>query len=222
MNGTTSAAPVTRAYTSTSSKNRTTYYVEYVDPSPPAKTKRTKRDSIGRAEYERLLHALSASNRTEPASRPTTAPAPTVNVKTLQVGRWHYTGLIEPGSSGWKTVGLVWLFGLFWNAIVGLFAFGVYVVPWKDKRLRRDGEASPGRIVQKRTAKGSKGTTRYILTYTFTPTTGFGTRPRPGDPQVTEEQVVARTEWDAASEGDEVWVLHWPGKLKPNVLWGMG
>ena len=220
MLGTTSMTPATRVWTTSSNTKttKTSYHVEYRDPV----SGKLKETGIGRAEFDRLSKLLPVKNAEPVQKSSVVAPAARVTAKSLKVGQWHYTDVIDAGSSGWKTVGFIWLFGLFWNAIVSVFAFMIYVQPWRDKRLRRDGDASPGRIIEKRTAKGNKGRTRYLLKYAFSPRGGMSLRRRPSEEETTAEEDVSKDEWEAAAEGDEVWVLHWPGRAKPSALWGVG
>jgi hypothetical protein len=217
--GTESMAPATRAWAS-STRRSTNYQVEYVDP---VTGKLRQRGGLARVEFDRIAKLLRIQDaaRTSVDADTKPSPVPVVRVKTLKIGQWHYSDVIAAGSSGWKAVGGVWAMGLFWNAIIGVFAFMVYVQPWRQWRLRRNGEASPGRIVEKRTMSGSKGRRRYVLKYAFSPGARSG-RNRPGGEESIAEQDVTKSAWDAASEGDEVWVLHWPGKAKPSALWEMG
>jgi hypothetical protein len=216
-----STAAVTRAWT-TRSKNSTTYRIAYVDPTDG---RTTRDDSVSRKEFDRLSRLLPTRGTAETQAveaDPNDAPAATTTVRSLGVGAYTYRGVVEPGASGWGTVGFVWLFGLFWNGIVSVFFFAVYVGPFRDKRLHRHGESTLGRITGKTTRRGSKGGTRYVLKYAFTPSRRGITERTRDVGEATGEYTVERSQWEETAEGDEVWVLHWPGRAKPSALYGYG
>jgi hypothetical protein len=218
--GTDTTTTVTRVWT-TRSKNTTSYRIEYTDP---ADGRSTREDTVTGQEYERLSRLLKTPGAVDAVEAdPTLPPAAALKVRSLRIGPYTHRGVIEPGASGWGTVGVVWLIGLFWNGIVSIFFYLIYVAPMREKRLHRNGDATLGRITGKTTRRGQKGGTRYVLKYTFTPPRrGISERSRRDDGESSSEYVVERAQWDAAAEGDEVWVLHWPDRAKPNVLYGYG
>ena len=114
---------------------------------------------------------------------------------------------------------MVWLFGALWNAVVSVFFYMAYVAPARKLRLQRHGEASLGRIVAKRTEEG-EGSAVYILEYAFVP--GRRDARRVVGDETKDKQTVEKREWDDVVEGDEVWVVHWPGRPKPSALYGVG
>jgi hypothetical protein len=214
LSGQNTTTPVTRVWSDVS-KGKTYYRLAYIDP---ATGKPSGQSTIDRAEYERLSKLLATSRPVE--ADPNAPSPPMVTVHTLGTGTFSHSEVLMPGESGWKTVGLIWLFGLFWNGILSFFVFAVWVGPHQERNLYRDGEATLGRLTAKSTARRSKGGTTYLLTYAFTPSRG-GMMPK-SSAEASGKQTVEKNEWERASEGEAVWVLHWPGKDKPSLLYGHG
>ncbi len=195
-------------------KGGTTRHVEYGNPV----SGKLEQASINKTEYARLATIMPQGKIIPPKEEKNTHPK--VRLKTLVVGKWNYTDVIEQGSSGWKRVGLVWAFGGFWNLIMGFAVLAAFVIPAREKKLHRIGIAVPGKITVKTTGRGSKGRTRYLLAYSYTP---VGESARDASTELAgDEQDVTLAEWNAANEGDEIWVLHWPGKVQPSVIYGLG
>jgi hypothetical protein len=199
------------------------YHVWYTHP---VSGKPTANSSISKEEYRRLQKKVPGGWPTYAEQQAMLAgnfakPAATVTVRTLPVGRWAYFDVINVGTTGWRRVWAVWGAGAFWNVITLPFVYLAYVQPERKKRLFRDGQATLGRIVSKETSKSDDGT-RYSLKYAFDPSSSGSRRASSTGNETTAEQDVDLREWEDALEGDEVWVLHWPGRAKPSTLYGYG
>lgn len=127
-------------------------------------------------------------------------PGAVVPLRVLQVGPLRHAALWLPLASPWDLVVFPWLFGLFWNAGVGIFAWSVYVVPTRQRRLVETGLATQGTVTRKYTR--TRKTTHYLLDYRYQP---------PGSPPQTGTATANdREPWDAVKEGDPLVILYAP------------
>ena len=158
--GTDVTALVTNAHTSRGSKGSTNYSLDY-------------RYRIGGTEY---THSSSVGARTysscAPAGRLHDAEGPVarLHVRHLGFGPWHYQAVVEEGSL-WKIAGGMFLMALFWNGIVSVFVYVLWVAPIRNRRLIRSGETTAGKVLKTRISRGKS--TSYYATFGFTdPATG--------------------------------------------------
>jgi hypothetical protein len=71
-----------------------------------------------------------------------------------------------PGQTPLLEVGAAWLVALFWNGVLSVFLWNVYLRPWRMRRLVRWGRPAPG-IVRGQTVSTTKGTKLYHLTFEY-------------------------------------------------------
>lgn len=89
---------------------------------------------------------------------------PKVNVHYFALGSYEHCRIHEGGSL-WKEVGAIALWAGFWNTILTVFIFQLWVAPLRLRRLYKYGEATSGTLVSKREQQGRS--TTYYMTYTF-------------------------------------------------------
>lgn len=73
----------------------------------------------------------------------------------------------DPKSFFPSGTGLMLWIGLFWNGIMGVFVYFIYVVPRRRKRLVIDGAEADGVITGKEMHRGSKGGITYQVRYRY-------------------------------------------------------
>ncbi len=134
-----------------------------------------------------------------------------VRVRYLVIGVFKQAGLPEL-ESPWKTIGGMTLFVLFWNGLLSVFVYLLWISPIRIRRLYVHGEPAVGRVLSKR-AQSGKGTT-YWVEYEFSD-------PVTGD-KLKKEIVTVREAWNKVSQGDEVTVLFKPSKPKHSVAYELG
>ena len=113
--------------------------------------------------------------------------------------------------SPWESVGLAFLFALFWNGVLSIFVYMLWIGPWQAKRLCQCGTAVPGRISGKHISRGK--TTSYYLDYEFVQPP-FGLRKK--------RQYVPSARYQQTHVGEMVTVLCFPNKKRPTVVYEYG
>jgi hypothetical protein len=119
-----------------------------------------------------------------------------------------------PGSTPLRNLGGKWFFALFWNGIMSMAVWFIYVRPWQVRRLVRWGQPTEG-IVRAATVSINKGTKSYHVTYEYA---------APGDedllPTVFTRKMTS-TQKSAANVklGDLVTVLYDPRKPRRSVVY---
>lgn len=73
----------------------------------------------------------------------------------------------EPGHFFPANTGSFFLIAIFWNGVVGVFIYVLYIDPWRRKQLIRHGTAAMGRIEAMSIQRGSKGAARYMVNYSY-------------------------------------------------------
>jgi hypothetical protein len=127
--------------------------------------------------------------------------------------------IVAPGAAGPSELAFVWLFAIFWNAILSIFVYMLIVVPILSYQIYRRGEVGVATIVDltTKTSRDSQGRTdtSYVLTYEYTPVGPDGM----AGALVRDTQNASQREWDKEQIGDDVTVLYWkrPLRLGP---WG--
>ena len=109
------------------------------------------------------------------------------------------------------------VFTLFWDGIVALFVWTIYVWPVIAKRIYQWGTPAVATIVDKKTVSGEDSAT-YTIAYEFTPGDIHG---RPGS-TIVGRQSVPESAWKEASTGDRCTVLYSPKRPRMNVLYRYG
>jgi hypothetical protein len=89
---------------------------------------------------------------------------PRVTVHYFALGSYEHQRLREGGSL-WKEVGAIAAWAGFWNTILTVFIYHLWVEPLRLRRLYKYGEATSGTLVSKREQQGRS--TTYYVTYTF-------------------------------------------------------
>jgi Protein of unknown function (DUF3592) len=197
--GTDSTGSVLALSTSHGRKGGTTYNVQYrycIDWRCF-----TNSASVG----SQLFQSLSGSSNLEGA------PAP-VKVRVISIGRLHFHVFTEEHSA-WDEAGPLLLFVLFWNAILSVFVYVIWVAPLRDRALVRNGQVASGNIVSKRERRG-RGVT-YFATFRFTD-------PASGQEIKREMTLPSRAKYDDARTGKPVTVIYDPRKPKRAVAYELG
>jgi hypothetical protein len=119
-----------------------------------------------------------------------------------------------PGQTPVADVGGKWLMALFWNGVVSVFVWAVYVHPWRVRRLVRWGQPTEG-IVRAVTVSINKNTKSYHVTYEYA---------APGDdllgPTLYTRKMTSTQKAAAATKvGDLVTVLYDPDRPKRSVIY---
>lgn len=133
---------------------------------------------------------------------------PEVTVRFIEVGPWHYGYAIASGDSAWSGIWESAFMACFWNTVVGVFSFLLYVLPHRQRQLFRYGTATEGIVTSKR--KESHRGTGYYISYTFCPESSRDFK---------AEMWVGKREWGTASVGQRVTVLHHTGQSRPSVVY---
>lgn len=99
--------------------------------------------------------------------------------------------------------GFLLFIALFWNGIVAIFVYVLYIDPWRRKQLIIHGMEVPGQIQAKRLQRGAKGGTRHVVDYTYTV-----------QGQLRHASITTtRAQHEACQEGDTLAIAYDP--LKP-------
>ena len=120
-----------------------------------------------------------------------------------------------PGSTPLRNLGGKWFFALFWNGIMSVAVWFLYVRPWRIRRLVRLGQPTEG-IVRAATVSINKGSKSYHVTCEYA---------APGGDDLLTPTVFTRkmtsTQKSAADVklGDLVTVLYDPRKPRRRVIY---
>ena len=133
-----------------------------------------------------------------------------VAVKHFAIGDLRRAALPAYESEAGAFAVLVFI-AAFWNGIMFIFIYMLWIKPLRLFALYKFGLATTGWIVSKRSAQG-RSTSHYV-TYTFKD-------PFTGQDYKSETQVVA-INWLDLEEGDEVTVLYSPTNPKRSTVYGM-
>ncbi len=98
-------------------------------------------------------------------------------------------------------------FGLFWNGLLSVFVYLLYIAPWRRKWLVKNGEETTGRVVSKGTRRGSKGGTFYDVHYSYLVM----------GQSFQGKESVPKSVYEATTEGGPVDVVFDPAKPKRSV-----
>jgi hypothetical protein len=194
--GTDIEARVTKAYT-TRGKNRTIYNLDYTFSAGGHNY--TKSDTVSQNTY-------STANRFSDIQEGTAK----VKVRFFQAGPFHYHICTQDSSPG-SRIGLMLFFALFWNAILSVFVYLLWISPLRDRRLLHSGEAIGGVIVSNRINPGRKSTT-YKATFRFN-------HPITGEEIQCEITLPGREQFEAAIEGRTITVIYSPRKPRRALVY---
>ncbi len=194
----------TRYYTSTTKGNTRDHYEVTYSYQVEGRTRK------GSADVEESTFRALGGTVTEQLESPKYG---TVIVRSLgSAPPLYYDAVIETGQPLWQKGLGITFFALFWNGIMSIFLYAAYYVPWRTRRLYRNGQVGFGVITNKYTKSGKS--TSYYIEYDFFTATG---QPGHGKTQVND-----RKSFDAAYIRQNVIVLHADGRVKPSVVYDFG
>jgi len=137
---------------------------------------------------------------------------PRVTVHYFALGSYEHARLRE-GRSLWAEVGMIAGWAGFWNTVVGLALYQLWVVPLRLRWLYKHGEAAPGTLVGKREKAGRS--TTYYMTYTFRVN-------ETGELRQVESQAGNVPMWKMVKVGQPVIVLYARDNLKRSTVYELG
>lgn len=126
-----------------------------------------------------------------------------VHVRYVRIGPWVYSNALGKDESVWGALGFAVLFAGFWNGIVFLFVYILWIAPYRGRRLYKWGQAVPGVIVGISNSRPRK------VQYEFE-SAGQSHR---GSMHVSDANV---------SVNEAVTVLHKPGNPRKSVIYEYG
>jgi hypothetical protein len=132
-----------------------------------------------------------------------------VPVRALRLGSFEYASLWMPVRPTHELIMFPFVFGLFWNGMMGFLIWSLYLVPARQRRAVETGEAVIGVLTRKYTRQG-RGVSRY-LDYTF--------RLPGGEEHTGKALVLDKARWEAAQQGDPLLILYVPDKPKYSVAY---
>jgi hypothetical protein len=135
-------------------------------------------------------------------------PVP-VKVRYVQLGPLHYHVFTEEHSAWGEALSLL-LFALFWNAIISVFVYALWIAPLRLRLLIRNGQAVAGQVVTSRVRRGKS--TSYYATFRFID-------PENGQEIQREMTLPDRAQYDRARAGLPVTVLYDPRKPKRAIAY---
>ena len=133
-----------------------------------------------------------------------------VQVSHYEIGPVHLSGLVGVGTPLGR-LGAFLFFAGFWNGIMSVFLYGLWVAPYRQKQLVALGAATSGRVVGKRTHQRKSVT--YYVSYAFETAAGEA---------VQGEMTTSRAGWLKAEDGQVVTVIYWPEKPSRSTVQGLG
>lgn len=136
---------------------------------------------------------------------------PTIEIRSINILGRHFDEAILSGESRLRSLGFYLLFGFFWNAVLFVFVYVLWIAPWRTRQLYRRGTPVPGRINSKRISSGED--TTYYLGYEFI-------QPKFG--LIRREQSVSSQQFASAGDGQFVTILCYPQKKAPTVIYEFG
>ena len=186
--GTDTAGKVTGSKTSYSRKGGTTFSLQY--QYDDGQQIRDGSDGVKNEIYQKF----QGQKDTWPA----------VTVHHFELGPIHQAKLKE-SQSLWAVLGFLTLWMGFWNSVVGIFVYQIWVKPLQLRWLCRHGAATTGRVTGKRTRSGKS--TTYYVSYVFTV---------PGYPEPIKKEMVVNKAglWTSATQDQQITVLYSVNKPK--------
>jgi hypothetical protein len=190
-------AVVTGSDTHKTRKGGTVYMLRY-EFAAGGKTKSAS-SSVNRALYDRI--------QAEDTARPS------LTVRYLSIAGFDHYELREGRSGVWSTFGFLTIWVSFWNSIMGLIVYHIWIQPIRVRFLYKYGDVTGGRLVGKRTRTGKS--TTYYASYEFR-------HPITGETVRSETQVRNRMDWQGATEGQPVTILYAFNKPKRSTVYEFG
>jgi hypothetical protein len=188
---------VAKTWTVRSSKGRTNYHLNYAYEA--GGKQRTGERTISQRQYGKLTGGSTGGM------------IPPIQIWTAHLGGYYFEQVVLSDESPWESVGLAVLFALFWNGVLSVFVYFLWIAPWQEKRLDRWGTPVPGRITGMRTRSGKR--ISYCLDYEFI-------QPQLG--LLRKWQTIQGKQYRHAHKGQLVTVLCYPHKKRPTVIYEYG
>ena len=182
----------------TTSTKRTNYHIRYAyDVNGDH---RAAERSCSEAEYQVIPDPARAQ------------PPPTIEIRGLSVLGHYFHEAMLPGESRWAEIGALAGAALFWNGILSVFVYLLWILPWREKQLYRWGTPVPGRITGKHTRTGKS--VSYYLDYEFiSPRWGVLKR---------QQTIAGQQYYHQTHPGQLVTILCYPQKKRPSVIYEFG
>ena len=181
----------------TTSGKKTNYHIKYAYDANGIH--HTNERSCSEDEYSQLVG---------PSKNQSTS---NIEIRSLNILGRHFHEALLPDESRWGKIGVIAGMALFWNGILSIFIYLLWIAPWREKCLFRLGTPVPGRIYAKHTRSGK--TTSYYLDFEFI-------QPQLGI--VRNQQYVSFAKYNSTTEGQLVTVLCYPHKKRPSVIYEFG
>lgn len=179
----------------TTYSKRTNYHLRYAYDA--GGKHRTDERSCSQKEYDPI--------------NPARDPPPTIEIRSIDILGLHFHEALLPGESRWAKVALIAGVALFWNGVLSVFVYLLWIAPWQEKRLYRRGTPVPGRVFGKHTRSGKS--ISYYLDYEFI-------HPQLG--MLRKQQSVQSKPYHEAHQGQMVTILCYPQKKRPSVIYEYG
>jgi hypothetical protein len=174
---------VTKSDVHNSSKGGTSYTLKYQFEA--GGERKSGSSGVSQSVYERI--------------RAADAEQPAVTVRYFKLGAFEHDELREARGAGWAEIGFLTLWVVFWNSIMSVFAYAIWIRPIRVRLLYKHGETTAGTLVGKRVRSGKN--TSYYVSYEFR-------HPVTGEMLRAETQVPNGAAWNMAREGQDVTVLY--------------
>jgi len=120
----------------------------------------------------------------------------------------------EPGRG--SALLFVVVFAVFWNGILSVFLWQIYVLPYLHKQLFRLGSPVTGTVTKKEVARGKQGD-RHVIHYQYA---AGGETAAPS--LLSGKMVVPKEGFGLVAEGDQLTVLYAPRRPSRSLLYRWG
>jgi hypothetical protein len=137
---------------------------------------------------------------------------PPVTVHYFGLGPLHHSALRENGSP-WPEIGFLTLWAVFWNGVLSVFVYALWVKPIRTRLLYKNGESTAGQLVSKRVRTGKSSS--YYVSYRFKD-------PFSNQDYESEILVWKADDWAQAVEGQPVTVLFAKDNPKRSTVYEFG
>jgi hypothetical protein len=137
---------------------------------------------------------------------------PPVTVHYLGLGPLHHSALREGGSL-WSQIGSLTLWAGFWNGVLSIFVYQIWIKPLRARQLYKYGNSTSGKLLSRRVRTGKSSS--YYVSYRFND-------PLSGQVYESEIQVWNTEDWQQAVEGQAVTVLFAQNNPKRSTVYEFG
>ena len=134
-----------------------------------------------------------------------------ITVRYFSLGPQEHAALHE-SQKRWSSVGMTLLWVAFWDSVLSVFLYQLWIKPLRRRQLYKHGATTDGTVLNKRAKTGKNST--YYISYTFAdPTTGQ---------LITAETEVLVADYDRARISKPVTVLYAPANPKRSTIYEFG